>query len=142
MRRCLILYGALISHQTRYHQSLDKRQLVSEERCYGCFGLKIGCFVTNRLSLRKKGCFACNECPCSLSPHARKDIDYHERLANGQTSEDILPPQTQPTTGAIKEHRTVYRLGTGPRGNNPDHVDIEVSRSLPVIARCAKIHSR
>jgi hypothetical protein len=131
----LMLHRALTSLQIRWHQSLDKRQLVSEERCYECLRLDIGCFVTNRLNFQKRGCYACNNSYCTLKSHARKDIDYHERLANGQTSEDILSPQTQPTSEATKERRTVYRLGTGPKGNNPDYLDIEVS----IVSRESKL---
>ena len=105
------------------------RQMVREERCDQCVREDIGCYVTNRLNLKKgKGCYRCQDAKyCSLGLHDRKDIDYHERLPTGEISEDILQPQTQPTTKATKEHRTVYPLGTGPKGNNPNTIDTEVS---------------
>jgi hypothetical protein len=111
-------------------------QLVMEERCDHCVK-----FISNRLQLWKKGCYACPRDICSLGRHDRKRIHYHERLPGGQTSEDIVKPQTQPTIKA-KEHRTVYPLGTGPKGNNPNIKDNEVSYRLPATVRCAKFRSR
>jgi hypothetical protein len=114
------------------------RQMVREERCDQCVRKDIGCFVTNRLNIPKRCCYRCVEAKnCSLGLHDRKDIDYHEQLPTGEISEDILQPQTQQTTKATKEHRTVYPLGTGPKGNNLSTIDTEVSPITLATSLCA-----
>ena len=111
--------------------------MVREERCDQCVREDIGCYVTNRLNV-KKGCYGCKKAKdCSLGLHDRKDTDYHELLPTGEISEDILQPQTQPTTKATKEHRTVYPFGTGPKGNNPNTIDTEVSPVTLATSLCA-----
>lgn len=128
----MILHLAL-TLKTPYHQSLDKRQMVREERCDECVRRNIGCFVTNRLNFSKIGCYSCVARSCSLGNYARKDIDYHEQLPTGQASEEILQPQAEPLTRAIKEHRTVHPLGTGPKGNNPKFMEEEVRYSIAAL---------
>jgi hypothetical protein len=41
-----------------------------------------------------------------------------------------------------KEYRTVYPLGTGPKGDNPKNIEKEVSYSPLAIARCADLPLR
>jgi hypothetical protein len=126
--------------QTIFYKRLDLLQVVKEERCEHCLHENIGCFVTNRTHPRKSGCYSCKPDRCSFGKSTRKDIDYHERLATGQVSKDILQPEARPAAEGPREHRTVYPLGTGPKASDqsdPDAVKREVCCCTPEIVCCA-----
>jgi len=106
----------------KYYNDADARQLITKYACYRCTERKVACFVTMQIGSDRRGCYTCGTGSekCSLGKIARRDIDYHELLPNGEPSELALVPRVNYSSREAIKARQEFKKGLIPR--IPDHI--------------------
>jgi hypothetical protein len=113
----------------KFYNDVNFRQLITKDACSQCTKKKIACFVTMQKGSNRISCYGCKETSkCCLRTAARRDIDYHELLPNGEASDLPLVPRVPYNSLDAVEARKALEDGLISR--IPDHIATSLRYSL------------